>query len=100
MRVHSYEEFFRPIQKGKFWWSNTAEGIPALLLQWGHKRGQHVLLYTSRQPNNWSAPGPVNGWDGNWDAPTLHPSIGINRHDGSPGYEWHGFLENGVLRDA
>jgi hypothetical protein len=38
-------------------------------------------------------------WDGNREAPTLSPSILVH---GNPGWsaEWHGFLENGVLRDA
>lgn len=33
-------------------------------------------------------------WDGNKEAPTLAPSIGV----GKPPYRWHGYLEHGVLR--
>ena len=53
-------------------------------------RCRHVVLHVSRQPDNWARSGPVIGWDGNEDAPTLHPSIDV------PGL-WHGFVVNGWL---
>ncbi|MGE4340336.1 MAG: DUF6527 family protein [Pigmentiphaga sp.] len=38
---------------------------------------------------------PLWAWDGNWDAPTIHPSIrlGTGPSDAS---HWHGWLRNGV----
>lgn len=97
MRVYSYDEFFAcPFTPGRFWWRKEGE---SMWLQWGSERGQHVLLYTHRQPNNWSAPGDVNGWDGDLDHPTLSPSIGILNDDGSS-FTFHGFLEKGVLRSV
>ena len=91
MQAMSYDEFFaEPFEKGRFYWSGP--GV-SLFLQWGAERGQHVLLYMNHQRGNWAAPGDKSGWDGNLDSPTLSPSILV------PG-EWHGFLEQGTLRDA
>ena len=96
MRAHSYEQFFAsPFEPGRFWW--TLEGH-TMLLQWGTRRGQHLLLYMSREPNNWARPGAVLGFDGNLDEPTLSPSIGLR--DGAGGWQFHGFLEKGVLKHA
>ena len=98
MRAHSYDAFFlAPFERGRFWW--TEIGV-TMLLQWGDKRGEHLMVYTSHAQNNWAAPGEVMGWDGNLDAPTFSPSIGVLHGDGSSGYQWHGFLEGGTLRDA
>ena len=43
---------------------------------------------------------PITGekswtWNGDKEKPTLSPSIRVKKENG-----WHGFLENGVLRDA
>ena len=38
---------------------------------------------------------PSWAWDGNWEAPTLSPSI--QRHGGC---EWHGFLRKGAFVSA
>lgn len=38
---------------------------------------------------------PAWQWDGNWDAPTLTPSI--QRHGSC---EWHGYLRSGVFVEA
>lgn len=45
--------------------------------------------------NNWAAPGPRNGWDGNVERPTLHPSIWLNDRRG-----WHGWIKGGDLETA
>ena len=93
MRAHSYEEFFaEPITPGRFWW--TEEGV-SMLLQWGHRTGNHVLLFMRSQPSNWSESGERNGWDGDLDHPTLCPSLQIIAPDGSTA--WHGFLRNGMI---
>ena len=52
------------------------------------------LLYVEHDTENWSAPGPARGWDGNVEAPTFTPSI-LCRESG-----WHGFLTNGRLIEA
>ena len=67
-----------------------------MLFQWGERRGEHVNLYMNREPNNWSAPGNVSGWDGNLDEPTLNPSIGVWNND-ETAYVWHGFLRKGIM---
>ena len=41
------------------------------------------------EPQNWAAPGSVNGWDGNEEEPTLSPSIVAGK--------WHGYLRGGKL---
>lgn len=38
-------------------------------------------------------------WDGNRMSPTITPSILVYGRHGEPD-QWHGFLENGILRDA
>ena len=89
--VFSYDEFFAaPIEFGRYWW--TAEG-ETLLLQAGQRRGDHILLHMSHEQGNWAQPGPINGWDGNLEKPTLSPSILVEG-------VWHGFLENGEMRTA
>ena len=40
-----------------------------------------------------TCPGPVWGWDGNEDKPTLTPSIHTKEH-------WHGFLKAGRLESC
>ena len=50
------------------------------------------VLYVNRQPNNWSAPGEVNGWDGDEERPTLNPSISHPYPGG-----WHGYIRAGSL---
>ena len=90
-QAQTYEAFFaQPFEPGRWWW--TQLGV-SLLLQWGRERGEHIMLYMMRQPDNWSAPGEVSGWDGDLERPTLHPSISV------PG-EWHGYLRDGEMEDA
>lgn len=60
--------------------------------------GELILVFPSHAPNNWAEPGDRNGWDGNEDCPTLHPSIFVRGTEPSPG--WHGFFEQGQLRMA
>ena len=55
-----------------------------------------LCLYPSREENDWASPGPVRGWDGNEDTPTLTPSI----QAGEAGVGWHGHLTDGFLVDA
>lgn len=67
--------------------------------------GELIRIYpehagpTPQHPSgNWAAPGPVNGWDGNVDAPTLRPSIFVGGGSAHPG--WHGWLTAGKLSHA
>ena len=59
--------------------------------------GELAHIYTSHQPNpmGWALPGPINGWDGNEDEPTLKPSIFIRGKSKVKG--WHGFFQKGKL---
>lgn len=63
----------------------------------GQRGGELVEIFPSHQPNptGWARPGPVNGWDGNEDEPTLHPSIFVRGNTATPG--WHGFMQRGNL---
>ena len=94
-RAHSYEEFFAaPLEPGRFWW--TEEGV-TMMLQWGEGRAEHIHLYVDHHEGDWARPGPVSGWDGNLDEPTLSPSIGVNHRDEVLGWAFHGFLQAGKL---
>ena len=62
-------------------------------------RGLELLcVYPSHANNNWAQPGPINGWDGNETEPTLSPSIFVGGGTKNPG--WHGFFQNGKLKNA
>ena len=50
-----------------------------------------IRVYTQHHENDWCTPGPVNGGDGNINAPTLKGSIN------APGI-WHDFMEKGKIR--
>ena len=67
--------------------------------------GELIRIYTSHEgptvkhpSGNWAAPGPVDGWDGDVDAPTLRPSIWVGGSSDYPG--WHGYLTDGKLSNA
>lgn len=50
-----------------------------------HNNYISVVRGKTNTPHQW-------GWDGNWDSPTLSPSI--QRHGAC---NWHGYLRNGVF---
>ena len=56
-----------------------------------------LCLYPSHGENNWESPGPVRGWDGDEDHPTLTPSILVKTEAGGG---WHGYLTAGELHSA
>ena len=65
------------------------------------KENTYVILYVSRQSDNWAESGEIMAWDGNEEFPTLNSSIQIL--DIVAGQEvngWHGYLENGELRNV
>ena len=63
------------------------------------RRGAELIeVYPSHSDNNWAQPGPHNGWDGNEEDPTLHPSIFVGGSSNNPG--WHGYFEKGKLRSV
>lgn len=51
---------------------------------------QHLPVFTGDTGGGWK-------WDGNRNAPTLHPSIW---HDKDGICSWHGFLQAGVFRSC
>ena len=57
-----------------------------------------IQVFPRHAPNNWAKPGPVNGWDGNEDLPTLNPSIFVGGNSPNPG--WHGFFRRGKVSNA
>ena len=67
-----------------------------LLPRVGMPGGEPNAIYMERQPDNWASPGPVNGWDGDLERPTLTPSIQTLPHEGG----WHGYITAGNLIDA
>ena len=81
MRVHSYEEFFvQPFEPGRFWW--TEPGV-SLLLQWGDKRGEHLMVL--HQPRAEQLGRARRRGRVRWKPrrfPTLSPSIGVLHEDG------------------
>ena len=92
-RAQDHDVFFtEPFERGRYLWIG-GENWPVMLLQWGLKRGQHVALYTKREEHNWSAPGRVAAWDGDWNMPTLTGSVILP--DG-----WHGWIRRGEMVSA
>lgn len=106
---------------GDWWWGEETDGtrvmwivvpIPADRADHGSYgprvadgEGELIRIYPSHEgpsdkhpTGNWAAPGPVNGWDGNEEAPTLRPSIFVGGTTEHPG--WHGFLTKGELSTA
>lgn len=53
----------------------------------------HVALFPHKQNN-----GASWQWDGNWEAPTLSPSIHSQYEmDGQTHTHWHGWIKGGVI---
>ena len=110
-----YDEIFNRGQLGDWHWSTVImpDGSHHLSL-WiivpdmrgegqGPLKDRHLELisvFPTHAPGNWAEPGNVQGWDGELDetAPTLRPSIFVGGKSLNPG--WHGFFENGKLRNA
>ena len=68
--------------------------VPSL---YGHPCNR-LALYMNRSETNWAEPGPINGWDGNEEFPTLAPSIQAKETvDGVEVNGWHGYLISGRL---
>ena len=102
-----YNSIFAVGELGDWYWSEAeVDGVSHRVL-WiivpdlinrdqgllGDRGLELIQLFPSRQPDDWSEPGPVDAWDHNEEQPTLSPSILI------PG-GWHGFFEHGQLRTA
>ena len=66
----------------------------------GDPKGILTCLYVEHADNNWAQPGGVRGWDGNEERPTLTSSIQVLHGKGVAEKGWHGWLEDGKLRDA
>ena len=93
--TQSYEEFFK-MGVGAYFWRVDLEGRRVLWLLTPDQRvkikASPVVLYMEHAVGDWAQPGPVNGWDGDEEEPTLSPSIVAG--------PWHGFLRNGQLVEA
>ena len=82
---------------GAYLWDTDAESrhrtLTILLPTPGTRIGYSPhRLFMEHAPNNWAKPVPINGWDGNEQFPTLHPSI-------NTGF-WHGYIESGIILDT
>lgn len=54
-----------------------------------------ACIYTETDGEDWTHPGPVQGWDGDLVSPTFSPSIWLFDRKG-----WHGYIRNGNLETA
>lgn len=52
-----------------------------------------ACIYCQTNGRDWTVPGHVNGWDGDLERPTFHPSVWLRNKRG-----WHGYIERGNLR--
>lgn len=52
---------------------------------------QLMLLYPRNNGSDWTQPGDVEGWNGDLESPTFHPSISV------PNLGWHGWIREGDL---
>ena len=55
-----------------------------------------IRLFPRHADNNWAKSGEKNGWDGNREEPTFHPSIDGTCDGKYPG-GWHGFIVKGKV---
>ena len=75
--------------------------VPLVGLEPGEKNrleqrgGELVHIFMNRLADDWAVAGPVNGWDGNVEAPTLNGSVWIRGREEVKG--WHGFVRAGKL---
>ena len=69
-------------------WYVTPEGYPYPL-------EAPVTIHKSEQDKVGHS-GTYWWWNGDWDKPTLLPSIGLYNSDGTA-YAWHGYLTDGVF---
>lgn len=69
------------------------------IVPFGEDGSEWIQIYPMHAPNNWAAHGDVNGWDGNWEAPTFDPSIDCSRGGAVPG-GWHGYIVEGKVCDT
>ncbi|MXY79727.1 MAG: hypothetical protein F4Y94_08600 [Chloroflexi bacterium] len=108
-----FAEVFRTGAVGDWWWAWERGDdralvlwivVPAVRIDPGpvgpltERGGELIRIYPNHAAGNWAQPGPVDGWDGNLEAPTLTPSIHVGGSGPNPG--WHGYFEAGKLRDA
>ena len=88
---------------GRFKWIERRDGLCMAVVV---PTGRTAFLYTRRgelpdgdgkMRPDWSVPGNVDAWNGDWDAPTLTGSI--LAFEGTDD-EWHGHIQNGMLHDG
>ena len=85
-------------QKGDWAFANDDE---ILILRWGDSADDLAMCYVKPQKHiaEGTVPHPVWTWDGNYEAPTLSPSILVHGGKGQPD-RWHGYLRAGKLETA
>ena len=94
-RVADYEEAMEH-GVGSFWWVKSDNGEAIFMVtptwstahKWNIEMGPNIVCCTVNHENGWA-------WNGNYDAPTLTPSI---RSRGVDLIEiWHGYMTDGTL---
>lgn len=96
--IYINREGMPPLESGQWAWVVNEEGQDPFYLVFGCPCGDNcggasfahnnyiaVTRGKSKDPHQWS-------WDGDWDTPTLTPSI--QRRGGC---SWHGYLRKGVF---
>lgn len=82
---------------GAMAWETYNEGKPdegerlIVIVPHATRGTEWIQVYPMHEPDNWAQPGPVNGWDGNREAPTFDPSIDCSCRGKHPG-GWHGYI--------
>ena len=72
MPYEDIDEFWAASVGAYTWLDFGEDGKRALPLKYAPRPGEHILLYACHAEHNWARPGPVAGWDGNVERPTLN----------------------------
>ncbi len=72
MLYEDIDEFWAASVGAYTWLDFGEDGGRALPLKYAPRPGEHILLYACHAERNWARPGPVAGWDGNVERPTLN----------------------------
>ena len=86
------EQYDQVDKVGDFWW-RFDDGNRVLLVALPNHRKDQGFIRSSWTIDHPNRTGDQWLWDGDEDEPTLSPSLHAVG-------EWHGFVENGILREA
>lgn len=93
--IYLYDEGFPHLPSGEWAWVVMEEGADPAFLVYGCPCGNNcqvtnciIPVVRVKEPKSWE-------WDGDWDAPTLSPSIQRRIQ-----CDWHGYLTKGVFESV